>query len=279
MVTPRLFLVALLPFLGSAATLTRMACGGSGGMDTAGVPWLGEAGYSGGYSWTAVNQPSLAPLGPPYNAMRASLNGAPFKYSFIFAPGAYKVTLEFAEPNKTAKGQRVFTVSINGAPPVTIDLFASAGAALTPWNLVLPVTTADGNIVILFSPVSGNALVSGIQVDGQAPALAPVWLSGMGPVWLSGLASAMPAACATGAPQLFFTTDTHDVFACLAPGPWIELGIPPASTSAGAKAAIPVGPPLVGTVVNGQCQAFATGFHPVLKTMVSNEVQANCLLN
>lgn len=46
------------------------------------------------------------------------------------------------------------------------------------------------------------------------------------------------------------------------------------------RAALNLAPalPTVGTLVGGVCQANSTGFHVVGKTLVSNEVQANCIL-
>lgn len=155
-----------------AATLLRIACGGPGGVDAAGNVWQSDAPFaSGGASWN-TSDAAGKPFGPvPYNHLRYSANpaGSPFTLALYVAPGSYSLTLKFMEPNKTGPNQRAFSVSINGSAVIGgLDLWATAGllkAADYAFPVVVP---SDGLITIALSASVGNAVLSGIQIDGAA---------------------------------------------------------------------------------------------------------------
>lgn len=125
-----------------------------------------DAGFSGSsYAWTSANQPALASQSVPLNAMRAS-NGAPFTYTFSDLPfGPYWITLMLIEPNKTAAGQRTFSVSVNDSVILpSVDIFKLANGLLKPLEIILP-HAYIGPLTITFTPIVGNAVVSGIKVE------------------------------------------------------------------------------------------------------------------
>ncbi len=153
----------------------RIACGGPGGTDTQGNVWAADSSFSGGFGWTAAAAPAIASFAPPYNVLRY---GAAFSYGFQLPPGQYTVMLKFIEPRPVqTAGARVFSVAINGTPVLTaLDLFAVAGS-LKAWDRSFPVSSA-GTLTIAFSAASGNAVVSGIQIDG-VPSISPGVYSGV----------------------------------------------------------------------------------------------------
>lgn len=172
----RLLLLPLLLALSAhAATLVRIQCGGPGGKDAQGNVWQADAYYSGGYAWTAANQPALAAQPIPYQSLRASYGVAPITYVVVLPPTTsgmrqYRLTLKFDEPNKTGPNQRVFSVAVNQAAVVTdLDLFAVAGL-LKPYDVPTTVATDAGQIRIDLTASRGNAVISGIQVDDVTPA-------------------------------------------------------------------------------------------------------------
>lgn len=149
----RILLLVCLSITAQAATVMRIACGGSGG-----AGWQPDAYFTGGARWT--NDPP-AGLVTPYLNLRYATS---FSYSIPLPAGQYSVTLKFIEPNKTGPGQRLFGVSINGGQVTSgLDLFAAAGA-LKPYDLSFPATSA-GYLKIDITATLGNAVLSGIQVD------------------------------------------------------------------------------------------------------------------
>lgn len=227
----RIVIALLLCFPGQAVTLLRVSCGSTGGTDSAGNPWTADAGFAGGYSWTSANQPALGTQDIPYRAMRAS-SGAPFSYTLTPASPYNSITLKFIEPNKTATAERIFSITINGSVVnPSVDLFAATGL-LKPFTLTFSIV-GSGPLVITLTPVTGNAVLSGIQVDGPAPPL-PV-------LYQSGTEAAKPPACPT-APTLYRGSDSHLLYWCapgeagwkrildsasFLPGPGIQIVNPP----------------------------------------------------
>jgi hypothetical protein len=194
-------------------------------MDSQGQVWQADQYFTGGGRWTAANQPSMASLPVPYNTLRYSNPaGSPFSYSIPVKPGSYTVTVKFVEPNKTAIGQRVFNLAIsipvNGATvnQLGLDLFAAAPGALVPYDLSFPIIVAPGmsGIQISLTAVTGNAVLSGIQVDDDTvtPSI---------PTYVTGLESTAPTCPAAGL-TFFYATDTDHLFRCWAGGEWKVVG-------------------------------------------------------
>ena len=221
-------LVFLLALSAQATTLLRIQCGGPGGTDPQGNVWQSDSGYyMGGAAWSAANQASMGTLPVPYSTLRySSPVGSSFSYSIpVTTPGSYTVTFKFVEPNKTAVGQRVFNAAvsapINGASAgQSIDLFAVAPGALRPYDVQLPIIVAPGSdaIKISFTVTTGNAVISGIQVDSGDTTTPLVYAP-----YLTGLEYAAPA-CPTGGLTFFYATDTDHLFRCYNGGDWKVVG-------------------------------------------------------
>lgn len=163
---------------GQAATLLRIASGGPGGTDTTGNIWSPDANFNSGATWTNCGSPTTPPCPPSSNFPPFPALAAPyvnlryaqsFSYTLQVAPGYYIVTLAFIEPNKTAVGQRLFNVLINGQQALSsFDVFQASGGALKPIQKAFPVVAASGTIQIQFTALVGNAIVSGVELDQAA---------------------------------------------------------------------------------------------------------------
>lgn len=104
----------------------------------------------------------------PYDTLRYGFGMGVLKYNIPAPNGSCDVTLGFAEPNKTAAGQRVFTINANGQTVADVDIFARAGAALTPTMIAIAaVAVTDGFLHLTFTPKPNtwNAFVSTIQAS------------------------------------------------------------------------------------------------------------------
>jgi hypothetical protein len=224
----RLLLLPLLLALSAhAATLVRIQCGGPGGKDAQGNVWKPDAYFTGGARWDTTNQATMATLPVPYKTLRYSAYpaGSPVSYTIPMSPGIYTVTLKFLEPNKTAIGQRVFSVAVNGALHIasldlsSLDLFAVAPGALTPYSESFPVVITGPLLLIVLTASQGNAVISGIQIDDDTvPPVPPTYAP-----YLTGLESAPPLCPASGL-TFFLATDTGHLFWCFAGSDWKVVG-------------------------------------------------------
>jgi hypothetical protein len=101
-----------------------------------------------------------------------------FGYNLVgLTPGAtYTVRLHFVEPTLFGVGQRVFNVTLNGAPFLTnFDIYAAAGNVGNRAVARIGTATADasGQISIGFSSVVQDPLVCAIEVFSNTPIAAP----------------------------------------------------------------------------------------------------------
>lgn len=203
-----------------AATLMRIACASPGGTDLAGNVWQADAYYSATSArWDATSQAALAALDLPYRALRYSApTGSAFSYAIPLPSVAadYTLTLYFQEPNKAARGLRVFDVLVNGAVVKSgLDLYAETGAALKPYALAVPLSAIAGALAVKLVPVAGmNAVLSGIQLDSveKPPALpfAP---------YLTGTTLAVPQCPAIGL-AFAYILDTQRLYWCFDGSNW-----------------------------------------------------------
>jgi hypothetical protein len=102
---------------------------------------------------------------PPYDTLRYGYGMNPFSYSIPVPNGTCSLTLGFSEPNKTAAGQRVFTITANDQTVAGVDIFARAGAQKTAVTIPLAgVVVSAGVLKIGFTaqPGTWNAFVSSI---------------------------------------------------------------------------------------------------------------------
>jgi len=98
----------------------------------------------------------------------------------LTAGGSYTVRLHFAEIYFTASGQRVFNVAINGTTVLTnFDIFAKVGANTADVEQFTTTANASGQVAIVFTTVTNNAKISGIEVISGAPSV-PAAPTGLG---------------------------------------------------------------------------------------------------
>ncbi|MCH1572122.1 MAG: IPT/TIG domain-containing protein, partial [Longimicrobiales bacterium] len=91
--------------------------------------------------------------------------GPSFAYAFEVPNGAYEVTVRALEPEKTAAGERVMDVLVEGQPLLDdLDLFAAVGRRAAYVSPPLPVTVTDGVLDVQFDGVVAQALVSALEV-------------------------------------------------------------------------------------------------------------------
>lgn len=157
------------------AYLQRLAGGNTNNIaDCSGNMWLSDRAYSPGafgYSRGTMGYVASTVVGicagaqPLYQRERYSTSGAGFRYLFDCPAGVYETTLLEAETYWSAAGQRVFNVFIESQQVLTnFDILAAAAGKNLPWTRGFTNNVADGQLEILFTPVTDNARVSGVQV-------------------------------------------------------------------------------------------------------------------
>jgi hypothetical protein len=142
-------------------------------------PFLADEDFTGGSTIDHANTINLSKVTDPapqavyqtarVGATQASGVGAPFSYTItgLAAGSSHTVRLHFAETFFSSPGSRTFNVSINGTQVLTnFDIYATAGGQNIA-NIQQFTVNADSNgqIVITFTSVVNNALVSGIEID------------------------------------------------------------------------------------------------------------------
>lgn len=91
-------------------------------------------------------------------------SGTKFGYTLPLSDGRYTVTLHLFDPVETQAGKRVFTVAVNGGKPVSIDVVQRAGGGMRAATVTLPATVKGRALRLDFAGVTGEALVSAIDV-------------------------------------------------------------------------------------------------------------------
>jgi hypothetical protein len=149
------------------------------GSTTGSTPFVADEDFTGGSTINHANTINTSKVTNPapaavyqsarVGATQASGVGAPFTYTItgLTAGSSYTVRLHFAETFFTTTGSRVFDVSINGTQVLTnFDIVAVSGGENIANIQQFPVTAdASGQIVITFTSVTNNALISGIEID------------------------------------------------------------------------------------------------------------------
>jgi hypothetical protein len=131
--------------------------------------FLADEGFSGGgvVATSGSIQTINVPKGLPMEVFQDSRAGS-FTYTVQgFAPTSnHTVTLYFVEPTFDAVNSRLFNVSINGKTVLSnFDIFLAAGDMNTPVAQQLSAAAdGTGKYVITFTPVLGEALLSGLQI-------------------------------------------------------------------------------------------------------------------
>jgi len=146
----------------SAGTI-RVESGGTANFtDTSGNVWAADNSFTGG---STVDRGAIAIANTNDDRIyQTERYGNPFSYAFNVANGTYTVNLHFAETFFTSSGQRVFSVTAEGATIVSnLDIFASAGANAALIRTA-NVTVNDGQLNLNFTASVNNALVNGIEI-------------------------------------------------------------------------------------------------------------------
>jgi beta-galactosidase len=98
----------------------------------------------------------------PYESWREGQ----FGYALPVPNGRYRITFHFFEPVADRKpGERVFTIKAEGHTALTVDVRGEAGAAWTALARQVDVDVTDGRLNLDFVPVSGLAILSGLEVS------------------------------------------------------------------------------------------------------------------
>jgi hypothetical protein len=140
--------------------------------DGQGREWHADAYYSGGRSMTL--QPQAAIQGIATFQFLKTVRTGRFHYDIPVREGIFEVHLYFAEteygmgnPKGGGDGSRLFRLTINGKDEVArFDVHADAGGA---DRLLVKVfkdisRAADGKIHIAFEPLTGMAILNGIEI-------------------------------------------------------------------------------------------------------------------
>lgn len=141
---------------------TRINAAGSTYTGSDGRTWQGDAGYTGGATFT----PTASITKTQDQSLFSSERYGSFNYTFNAQNGNYRVVLKFAETYWTSAGKRVFNVAINNDPVLTnFDILAQANSGSnTAVERSFPVTVTNGVLNINFTNVVDNAVVSGIEI-------------------------------------------------------------------------------------------------------------------
>jgi hypothetical protein len=154
----------------SGTSAVRVNAGGGAYTDPAGRVWSSDSGFNLGASY--VTGASVSGTTTPALYQSEHWHNAPFQYQVSLPNGSYNVNLKFAEIFFQNAGQRIFNVSINGAPALTnFDIVAQAGGAFKALDKQFTVNVTSGTIVIQFVPVLDNPKISAIEIV-PAPATA-----------------------------------------------------------------------------------------------------------
>jgi hypothetical protein len=134
--------------------------GGPAYVDAAGEVYEADADFSGGTIWTTT----AAIAGTEDDRLYQSERYGDFSYNVPMDNGDYEVTLKFAEITVTGVGQRVFNVLIEGQTVLSnLDLVAKVGPN-TAYDVVVPVTVADGVLNIAFQRVINAPKINAIKI-------------------------------------------------------------------------------------------------------------------
>lgn len=153
-------------FINPIATVStvRVNCGGARYVDLLGQEWLPDSYFSGGTAWdiefytgayavTGTNDQTL------YKFERSADPGT-FSYTIPINSGTYTINLLFSENNKTAAGQRVGTVALNGTNILTnFDIYAQTGGQHKAL-----IKTFTNQSLSSFTLTITNTLINGIEL-------------------------------------------------------------------------------------------------------------------
>ena len=174
------------PTLGDCTSLNTIRVNAGGpALNVGGVLWRGCAGpqacsgyVTGGFAY-AEEDPISGAAAPASEELYRSewtggetagvpVGGRAFAFHIPVPDGRYTLRLHFAELNKSAPGQRLFDVQVEGVTLLeNLDVFREAGGADRALVRALPVTVADGALDLNFLRRVENAKLSGLELLPQ----------------------------------------------------------------------------------------------------------------
>jgi hypothetical protein len=159
----------------STASTVRINSGGAAVTDVEGHRWQADSSYVGGQ--TASTTAAIA--GSPKQQILQNERFGMSAYRIPVANASYKVTLLESEHYFTKAGQRVFSVTAEGATELTgIDIYARAGGKNKALWLSFYTTVSDGKLDLGFRATRDKAKVDGIVVEPSgtpAPSVSALW--------------------------------------------------------------------------------------------------------
>ncbi len=161
----------------------RVNAGGPAYTDSQGQAWSADTNYTGGTAATSGSGISGTQDPTLYDTQRY---GNSFSYTFGVPAGSYQVTLKFAETysGDFASGDRVFNVSVNGAPALgSFDVYSQVGGNAADDQVINNVGPSGGFITLQFTGTSSadtNAVLEAIQIIPQPATTPPACPSGAG---------------------------------------------------------------------------------------------------
>jgi hypothetical protein len=122
--------------------------------------WEGDSGYDKGQSFTA----SFPGLTPQQASVRWGWSTYATSIRSASSTAGWHVRLTFVEPTFTARGQRVFDVSVDGKLVADdLDVFAQVGRG-TPYVLDVPLSNPTDVVRVTAAATRDNPIVSTIEV-------------------------------------------------------------------------------------------------------------------
>ncbi len=164
------------------AYVFRIAVADNAYIDSLGHVWMADQDYvPGGAGEVGDAQPynTTSPIGQN-PALGTGLAADPLlyqnfredtgiEYKFDVPAGNYQVTLKMVNTTYLQAGQGIFSVSANGAPVISnLDLYAASGY-FNAYDVTFNVQVTGPTLDLVWTPTSGLATVSAIQVEGLQP--------------------------------------------------------------------------------------------------------------
>jgi hypothetical protein len=145
----------------SAAPLFAVDAGGASYKASSGITYVADTGYTGG----SVGTTTATITGTNDGTLYQSERYGNFSYNVPVANGTHNVTLKFAEGYFSAAGQRVFSVTANGATVISnLDLYAKVGKNAA-YDVTFPVNVTNGTVNLQFAATVNNAEVRAILIQ------------------------------------------------------------------------------------------------------------------
>jgi hypothetical protein len=128
-----------------------------------GTVWLADQGFADGET---IERPDIQVANTTEPAVYQSEHFSMTSFSRPVPNGKYTVKLHFAETYEgiTDKGQRVFSVNVQGTDIKDLDVFDKAGGALRAYIVTVPVEVTTGKLDITFTPNIENPEINGIEI-------------------------------------------------------------------------------------------------------------------